>query len=540
MIDSKKLEKYLDLGFNVLLEGTHGLAKTAVVKNVFEKKGLKWKYFSASTMDPWIDFIGVPKTTVGKDGVEELVLVKPREFAHDEVEAIFFDEFNRAPDKVLNAVMELIQFRSINGKKFNNLKVIWAAINPYDEDGTYSVAKIDAATRDRFHIQIKVPLELDKSYLHSIYGDYYIPFAKWWDELPSDLKLQISPRRLDYVIHAQKNNCDLRDLLPSESNIKKLESLIASNNKKVSLSSLLKKTEEEKQAFFTLENSLNCFDEIVNSKNLHSLMKYIPKDWIESVLQDQNHKKRGALIQYSANNENFVETLSKSSQEIIQKVKKTKGYIPNNATSISMGIEIDKLAKSLLSKKTINALIKSMNPVFQEHCKLIAKQKSTDIVGFFETFLESAQNHYPNAMKHLIDILTPKSIAYYRSMNAEHQTLVGLLMNFTLKKAKDEKLSEEAGFKNYIMQQIFTSYKPSVHKKKEFIYTLWAFNEEGWEELKKYLIKNVTLEKIGGSILIRKHMDNTIVARAGLNSKNQYREPTSIQNAKNIFSMVKI
>lgn len=30
--------------------------------------------------------------------------------------------------------MELIQFKSINGKKFNNLKVIWAAINPDDGD----------------------------------------------------------------------------------------------------------------------------------------------------------------------------------------------------------------------------------------------------------------------------------------------------------------------------------------------------------------------------------------------------------------------
>ena len=41
-----------------------------------------------------------------------------------------FDELNRAKPKVRNAVMELIQFRSINGIKFNNLRMIWAAINP--------------------------------------------------------------------------------------------------------------------------------------------------------------------------------------------------------------------------------------------------------------------------------------------------------------------------------------------------------------------------------------------------------------------------
>ena len=43
------------------------------------------------------------------------------------------DEFSRAHKKVRNAVMELIQFKSINGRKFKNLKIVWAAINPDDD-----------------------------------------------------------------------------------------------------------------------------------------------------------------------------------------------------------------------------------------------------------------------------------------------------------------------------------------------------------------------------------------------------------------------
>lgn len=124
---------------NILLKGAHGVGKTAMVKAAFDAAGLKWKYYSAATMDPWVDFIGVPKEKVDEHGNAYLDLVRPRDLAADDVEAIFFDELNRAPKKVRNAVMELIQFKSINGKKFNNLKIVWAAINPDDEDGTYDV-----------------------------------------------------------------------------------------------------------------------------------------------------------------------------------------------------------------------------------------------------------------------------------------------------------------------------------------------------------------------------------------------------------------
>lgn len=43
MLNKEKLRKYLDNGFNVLLEGTHGLGKTAVIKEIFESKNLKYQ-----------------------------------------------------------------------------------------------------------------------------------------------------------------------------------------------------------------------------------------------------------------------------------------------------------------------------------------------------------------------------------------------------------------------------------------------------------------------------------------------------------------
>lgn len=61
MIDDKKLDFYMEHNLNVLLCGRHGVGKTAMIQAAAERHGLKWKYFSAATMDPWVDFVGVPK-----------------------------------------------------------------------------------------------------------------------------------------------------------------------------------------------------------------------------------------------------------------------------------------------------------------------------------------------------------------------------------------------------------------------------------------------------------------------------------------------
>ena len=114
-------------GFNVLLVGNHGVGKTAIVRTALDDLGLVWKYFSASSIDPWVDLVGVPKE---KDGVLELI--RPATLDFENLQVIFLDEYNRAPKKVRNACMELIQFGSINGKKFPKLQLVIAAINPDD------------------------------------------------------------------------------------------------------------------------------------------------------------------------------------------------------------------------------------------------------------------------------------------------------------------------------------------------------------------------------------------------------------------------
>ena len=230
MICPEKLDFWIEHRYNVLFEGKHGVGKTSIIKAAFEKADLKWKYFSAATMDPWVDFVGTPKEVKNEDGTSYLDLVRPKDFAYDQVEALFFDEFNRSAKKTRNAVMELIQFKSINGKRFENLKVIWAAINP-DNENEYDVEKLDPAQKDRFHICVKIPYEPHPKYFSDKYGNLARPTLDWWNNLSKINQDLVSPRRLDYVLDIYKNGGDISDALPFSAGIVELKKILGNNGK---------------------------------------------------------------------------------------------------------------------------------------------------------------------------------------------------------------------------------------------------------------------------------------------------------------------
>ena len=68
MTGQLKLEFWNENEVNVVFRGRHGVGKTTMVIDAFNRKKLKWLNFSASTMDPWVDFIGVPKEHKDADG----------------------------------------------------------------------------------------------------------------------------------------------------------------------------------------------------------------------------------------------------------------------------------------------------------------------------------------------------------------------------------------------------------------------------------------------------------------------------------------
>lgn len=217
-----KIDQFIQLGVNVLLIGKHGVGKTTKILEGFDRNKLNYAYFSASTLDPWVHLIGVPKAKTGKNGRDYLDFILP-ENLDENLDAIFVDEYNRAPTVVKNALMELLQFKQINGRKFPNLKFIWAAINPPKEEeqdnSDYDVDEMDLAQLDRFQVILELPYTPDKRYFISKYGDIKgKALVDWWGKQSEEAKKILSPRRLDYIGDYFINGGDVTDLLPASAN----------------------------------------------------------------------------------------------------------------------------------------------------------------------------------------------------------------------------------------------------------------------------------------------------------------------------------
>lgn len=309
MIRDDKLDFWFNADQNVMFVGKHGVGKTHMVKQCFERNGLvlgeTFLYFSAATLDPWVDLVGVPKEKTDdmqpeafniirsllainrsvamawidrnwslagdqadaiidhiensqSKGTTYLDLVRPRQFAYGLVEAVFFDEFNRSHKKTRNAVMELLQFKSINGKPFPNLKVIWAAINP-DDDGVYDVDPIDPAQMDRFQVTIAVPYKPSMTWFEKEFGQEIAKGAvAWWEDLPQEEKDKVSPRRLEYALQMHQKKGDIRDILPVSCNVQKLQHILKSGPASKRVEELFRtKDVPASRLFMSNENNYN-------------------------------------------------------------------------------------------------------------------------------------------------------------------------------------------------------------------------------------------------------------------------------------------
>ena len=68
VINEAKLSQWINTRKNVLFVGRHGVGKTSIVKAAWDRAGFKYRMYSCATLDPWVDFIGVPEKKMGDDG----------------------------------------------------------------------------------------------------------------------------------------------------------------------------------------------------------------------------------------------------------------------------------------------------------------------------------------------------------------------------------------------------------------------------------------------------------------------------------------
>lgn len=342
ILNENNLNNYAKNGFNVIFSGRHGVGKTEIIKKIFDnnfgvnKEGAEnWVYFSASTMDPWVDFIGVPKAVTNTNGDQVLELIRPARFHDDTIQGIFFDEFNRAPQKIRNAVMELIQFKSINGRKFKNLKVIWAAINPFDEEGTYDVDKIDPAQLDRFEIQLEVPYKIDGAYMKKKHGSLAIPFIQWWNNLSADIRFKISPRRIDKSIEVYKIGGELKDVLPAYSNVSELIQRIKSLSLDDEWDAVQSMTTVERSLFFANLGNITKFEQYI-LKEFSTYAEYVPEDLFISNLETMNQNwVNESLNNINSLNKSLILTMEKKHKTNIKDILKSFVIAPQSSFSLA-------------------------------------------------------------------------------------------------------------------------------------------------------------------------------------------------------------
>lgn len=185
---------------NVLLRGMHGVGKTKMILSVCEEQNLRLKYFSASTLDPFADLVGIPVPSNSREMVRYL-----RPEAVNKAQFMFFDELNRAHKRVTNAVFEIIQFRSINNEPLPDLRMVWAAVNPWNNE-SYDTEALDEALQDRFPILLDIPYLVNFNYFEEKYGaDCATICFNWWAALSDPLRAKCSPRRLEYIIQSMMN-----------------------------------------------------------------------------------------------------------------------------------------------------------------------------------------------------------------------------------------------------------------------------------------------------------------------------------------------
>lgn len=191
------LRKAAEGEMNVLLEGTHGTGKTSLICQVADEMGLQLKYFSTATLDPFVDLVGLPVPKTDEKGRPSIVYHRQTEIS--DAELLFFDELNRAQPKTLNAVLEIIQFRTINGEPLPKLKAVFAACNPVSKE--YNVVELDAALLDRFHMHITVEPGPDAAWFRKQLGrDLGNALCDWYDtDLDPGQQAMVSPRRLEYI-----------------------------------------------------------------------------------------------------------------------------------------------------------------------------------------------------------------------------------------------------------------------------------------------------------------------------------------------------
>ena len=125
-INQKKLQEIYSFGIRngstVLVFGTGGIGKTEIAKQMCRETGMQYRYLNLSVLEA-PDLIGLPREHKGKTVYAPPEFLPLIEDGGDPI-VLIVDELDKAKDEVESPMLELFQYRSVNGRPVNIQAII--------------------------------------------------------------------------------------------------------------------------------------------------------------------------------------------------------------------------------------------------------------------------------------------------------------------------------------------------------------------------------------------------------------------------------
>lgn len=127
----------------ICIWGTHGIGKTEMVQQIAESNNYKWSYIAPAQFEEMGDLVGMPTVEDGRT-----VFRSPDWVPTEEGPGILLiDDVNRADDRILRGIMQLLQNYELVSWTLPPLWQIVLTANP--DGGDYSVTPMDNAMLTR-------------------------------------------------------------------------------------------------------------------------------------------------------------------------------------------------------------------------------------------------------------------------------------------------------------------------------------------------------------------------------------------------------
>ena len=145
-------------GTPIMLWGNHGLGKTQIIMDFAKKNKWKMAYCAPAQFEEMGDLHGMPSIVDPDNKIsgDEYTVYSPPEWVPKEEGPgiLLLDDINRADDRILRGVMQLLQNFELQSWKLPPKWQIVATANP--DDGNYSVTPMDDAMLTRMlHVTLK-------------------------------------------------------------------------------------------------------------------------------------------------------------------------------------------------------------------------------------------------------------------------------------------------------------------------------------------------------------------------------------------------